>query len=110
MLKKFDAVPESLTINMDESLGRKPWSRKGIRGVSTHSKIYFHGAKSILNISTIFQAFGWDPEDLVLPETMPEHAVRTMLGNMVAVPTIGAAQLLALVAFHPQVKSLVRSR
>ena len=46
----------------------------------------------------------------MLPETMPEHAVRTMLGNMVAVPTIGTAQLLALVAFHPQVKSLVRSR
>ena len=67
-----------------------------LRSVSTASKIYCHSAKGLLNIATLFQIFGWCPDELVLPN-VGLHGLRKLVGNMVAVPAIGIVELLVFV-------------
>ena len=99
MVKKFGHVPESLSINVSESLSRAPWKQGSLRSVSTHSKIYFHKTQQILNVPTLFQIFGWCPRDLTFPDGMAETTLRALVGNMIAVPTIGVVELLVLACF-----------
>ena len=95
MVKKLGHVPESLSINVSESLSRAPWKLGSVRSVSTHSKIYFHKTQQILNVPTLFQIFGWCPRDITFPDGMAETALRVLVGNMMAVPTVGVVELLA---------------
>ena len=65
-------------------------------------KFYYHKTRSLMNLATKFQMLGWCPDDLAIPASMSEAHVNKILGNMIAIPTIGTVEVLVLLCFFPQ--------
>ena len=109
-IKTNGHVPDDLIVNVNEGIARRPWCRGRIRCISTGSKIYYHKIGKLLNIPTKFQLMGWVPDRLVLTGSLVTNVsnVNTLLGNMIAVPTIGTVELLLLVCCFPQFQHLYR--
>eukprot|EP00959_Pyramimonas_sp_CCMP1952_P433986 9088196-Pyramimonas_sp.AAC.1 len=53
--KDTGGIPDGLTVNVNESLKRKPWAIDCIMNMSCRAKLYHHGSRSLLNVGTLFQ-------------------------------------------------------
>ena len=77
-----------------QQLSREAWQYNDrIMSPSTNTKLWFRGR--ILNFRTIARVFGF-PNSYVLPEELPDNAIRTLLGNAICVPMIGGVFLAVL--------------
>lgn len=108
-IKTLGHVPDDLMVNVNETLPRRPWLQGGVRVMSTGMKLYYHKIRNIVNVATKFQMMGWCPDDLVIPAVLSESSLSTMLGNMIAIPTIGTVEVLTLLCFQPQFAHLTSS-
>ena len=95
-------------MNVNESLSRRAWAVGSVRVLSTGMKFYYHKARDLMNLATKFQMLGWCPDDLVIPTSVSESHVNKILGNMIAVPTIGTVEVLVLLCFFPRFEHLTR--
>ena len=96
----LDKVPEHLTVNINESVGRQTTGVGNIR-MSTGARIFYRKANCLLNHATKFNIFGWDPDTLTIPEHVFPTCLNRLQGNMIAIPSIGTALIVAI-AFLPQ--------
>ena len=82
-------VPETLIIDVSQSVLREPWKRDG-HCMSFHvgGKYFFKGR--LLTAQTCFNMMGWPRSTAVIPPNLSASAVARLLGNMVATPVIGA--------------------
>ena len=96
----LDKVPEHLTVNVNESVGRQTTGDGDIR-MSTGARIFYRKANCLINHATKFKIFGWDPETITIPEHVFPTSLNRLQGNMIAIPTIGTALIVAI-AFLPQ--------
>jgi hypothetical protein len=85
-------------INYSQSLNRSPWS-VGPTLVSTPStkSRFLYGLK-LLNVKTMFQLMGWEPTELVLPTSLSMTNSFELVGNMMAIPVVGAIEVVFLSA------------
>ncbi|CAK0890100.1 unnamed protein product, partial [Prorocentrum cordatum] len=93
-------IPDELTININESTGRNTTGVGNIR-MSTGSRIWYKKGNCLLNHATIFKIFGWDPATITIPDGVFPTALKRLQGNMIAIPTIGTALIVAI-AFLPE--------
>ena len=94
--KHGGAVPESLVVDVSQSVDRLSWKTDG-RVMSLHRGMKFVYRGRILNLPTCFRLIGWpDAEGIVFPDNLSNSGLDRMLANMIAVPVIGAVLMAAL--------------
>ena len=67
-----------------------------MRTPSTNTKIYYKG--KVLNAKTMFNCMGMDSSSVTIPKDVSASSIRTLIGNMMAVPVVGAIELAVLSA------------
>ena len=86
-----------LIVDVSQSLHRAPWRHCGkLPSLHKGSKLWYSGTRRVLGIRTCFRAMGWPAGKVVVPETLSGSAAKSLLGNMIAVPVIGAVFLACL--------------
>ena len=97
--KKYQGDPPKLTIDVSQGLSRMPWTSGGrVRTMSTQTKL-LHG-DTLVNVKDRFRMMGWKVDKLVFP-SLTESQFQQLLGNSMAVPTVGAVQMALLSAVFP---------
>ncbi|CAK0873767.1 unnamed protein product, partial [Prorocentrum cordatum] len=98
MHEKAGGIPEDLTIDVSQSLRRKPFNVNGkIPQLAKGSKIWYRG--KILGPRTLFYAMGWGTSPLDFGSDVDRIrgvSLRVLLANMIAKPQIGLVQLALL--------------
>lgn len=108
MLKLHGEIPNDCIVDISQSAERKPWKiGGGIPTPCTSSMFYLLKHRRLLTPVTMFEIMGWPKEKLNL-NGLSVHDARILVGQMMAVPCVGAV-LAAVLSAVPLRKELLPS-
>ena len=98
MLKLHGEIPNDCIVDISQSAERKPWKIGGtIPTPCTSSMFYLLKHRRLLTPVTMFEIMGWPKEKLNL-NGLSVHDARILVGQMMAVPCVGAVLAAVLTA------------
>ena len=88
-------MPEHLCVDVSQMLGRRPWTTNGTLRTPRANNQYVYGG-DVLPAPALFEMVGWPRLDLTVPTSLSDSAISTLIGNMMALPCVGAVCLAGL--------------
>jgi len=89
-----------LVVDVSQSVHRRPWSLGRLHTVTTSTKAYSFGLERVLAPEELLVIYGWPRGMAEATHTIGRTDMRKMVGETMALPTVGAAMAALLVAAY----------
>ena len=86
-----------LYTDVSQSAARTPWTRDGIRSITTNSEIYCHRLRRLITVSEMFAIFGFDRPDI---STLSTSKAKDLLGECMTLPCITVVLFSVITVFN----------
>lgn len=89
-----------LVVDVSQSVERHPWSYERLHTVTTSTRAYSFSLERVLAAEELLMMHGWPREIAEAPHTIGRAAMRDLVGETMALPTVAAAMAALLVAAY----------
>ena len=80
-----------LVVDISQSVDRSPWFfNGGVPTPHTGSVLFSPHQEELFSLESMFQLQGWESHKVNIPDSLSDADVRTLIGNMMAVPVAAA--------------------
>ena len=87
-----------LLVDISQSVNRHPWTLGRLHTVTTSTKAYSFALERVLAPEEVLMMYGWPRPMAEAPHSIGRSRMRNLVGETMALPTIGAAIAAVLVA------------